>query len=46
MTELANKVYPNISSNHYKPNWMEGRAILAPTKKKVDVINNMISDVF
>ena len=41
MTVLFNKVYPNLANNHFKPNWMDGRAILAKTNKKVDAINNL-----
>ena len=46
MKILANKVYPNIAKNHLKTRWMDGRAILAPTNKKVDAINNLISETF
>ena len=46
MKILANKVYPNITKNHLKTRWMDGRAILAPTNKKVDAINNLISETF
>ena len=46
MKLLANKVYPNLANNHCRPSWMDGRAILAPTNKKVDAINNLISDSF
>ena len=46
MKILAEKVFPNIRQNHQKPNWMNGRAILAPTNKKVDSINNLISEYF
>ena len=46
MKKLANHVYPDLDQNHLKPSWMNGRAILAPTNKQVDVINNLISDSF
>ena len=46
MTLLADQVYPNMVENHLKTNWMDGRAILAPTNKKVDSLNNLISDSF
>ena len=46
MKELANHVYPDLVKNHLQHNWMNGRAILAPTNKKVDSINNLISESF
>ena len=46
MKLLADQVYPNMVDNHLKSSWMDGRAILAPTNKKVDSINNLISDSF
>ena len=46
MRELANHVYPNLNHNHSFPEWMDGRAILAPTNKQVDAINNLITDSF
>merc|ERR1712240_464336 len=46
MDKLANYVYPNISGNYSKPGWLDGRAILAPTNKQVDQINNAITDKF
>ena len=46
MTNLMNHVYPNIKSNHGKTGWLDGRAILAPTNKQVDQLNNLISEVF
>ena len=46
MKALAEKVYPNIGKNHQKIGWMDGRAILAPTNKKVTDINNLISESF
>ena len=46
MKILAEKVYPNLRQNHHKKDWMNGRAILAPTNKKVDSINNLISEYF
>ena len=46
MKTLADKVYPNIAKNHLKSTWMDGRAILAPTNKKVNAINNLISEAF
>ena len=46
MKLLADQVYPNLETNHLNPGWMEGRAILAPTNKQVDSINNLIVDTF
>ena len=46
MKQLADHVYPNLNHNYKKPGWMEGRAILAPTNAKVDIINDMITDSF
>ena len=46
MSSLADHVYPNLSRNINKDGWMEGRAILAPTNKQVDELNNMIADSF
>ena len=46
MKKLANHVYPDLKKNHLMSGWMDGRAILAPTNKKVDVINDLISDSF
>ena len=46
MKTLADQVYPNLKHNFRKKGWMDGRAILAPTNKQVDVINNLIADSF
>ena len=46
MKELAEHVFPNLIKNFENPRWMEGRAILAPTNKQVNDINNMITDFF
>ena len=43
---LADHVYPNLNNNFKVPEWMDGRAILAPTNKQVDAINNLIIDTF
>ena len=43
---LAEHVYPNLENNIFSPGWMDGRAILAPTNKQVDAINNQIIDGF
>ena len=31
---LADHVYPNLNNNFKVPEWMDGRAILAPTNKQ------------
>ena len=46
MSDLADHVYPNFSRNINKVGWMDGRAILAPTNKQVDELNNLIADTF
>ena len=43
---LTNHVYPDLQNNIMVPGWMNGRAILAPTNKQVDSINNLIIDSF
>ena len=46
MVSLANHVFPKLGLNSQKKDWMDGRAILAPTNKQVDQINNLISESF
>jgi ATP-dependent DNA helicase PIF1 len=46
MIALADHVYPNLTENIKISSWMDGRAILAPTNKQVDAINNLIIDTF
>ena len=46
MKSLAQYVYPDMNRNYKKKGWMDGRAILAPTNKQVDAINNLIADAF
>ena len=46
MQKLTEHVYPDLNKNFKKKGWMDGRAILAPTNKKVDEINNLITDMF
>ena len=46
MKSLADHVYPNINENFEKIVWLDGRAILAPTNKQVDQLNNLITDMF
>ena len=35
-------IYPNIEINSGNSNWLEGRAILAPTNRMVDRINQEV----
>ena len=46
MNKLADHVYPNLKENFNTNGWMEGRAILAPTNKQVDQLNDLITDKF
>ena len=46
MMKLVEHVYPNLIGNFSKNGWLSGRAILAPTNKQVDQINNLITDSF
>ena len=42
MEIFCRKVFPNLETNILDPKWLEGRAILAPTNKEVDTINDMM----
>ena len=42
LKEFCQKVFPNLNNNLSDPTWLEGRAILAPTNKQVDTINDLI----
>jgi hypothetical protein len=44
MKNLAEHVFPKLGDNLKSTGWMDGRAILAPTNKQVDKINDLISD--
>ena len=44
MKKFCKQVFPNIETQYNNPGWFEGRAILAPTNKEVDSINNMMQD--
>ena len=46
MRKLADHVYPELKKNFTEQGWMNGRAILAPTNKQVDEINDLITDSF
>ena len=42
MKKFCQKVFPDIEININTPGWLEGRTILAPTNKEVDVLNEVI----
>ena len=42
MKQFCRKVFNNLENNLIDPNWLEGRAILAPTNTQVDTINDLI----
>ena len=42
MKKFCQKVFPDIEVNINTPGWLEGRTILAPTNKEVDVLNDVI----
>ena len=42
MKQFCHKVFPNLENNLSDPSWLEERAILAPTNKQVDTINDML----
>ena len=44
MVNFCNKIFPNLADNIGDPNWIEGRAILAPTNKEVEMLNNILSE--
>ena len=42
VAELINKVFPDLKDNMKDPDWLPGRAILTPTNKAVDAINDIV----
>ena len=42
MKKFCQEVFPDIEANINTPGWLEGRTILAPTNKEVDVLNEVI----
>ena len=42
MIKFCDKVFPNIANNINNPDWLDGRTILAPTNKEVNMINNTL----
>ena len=43
MEQFCDKIFPNLATNIDDPNWINGRAILAPTNKEVQMLNEMLS---
>ena len=43
MGKFCEKIWPQLEENYTTPGYLEGRAILAPTNKKVDEINNLMT---
>ena len=43
MVQFCEKIFPNLPDNVGDPNWVEGRAILAPTNKEVQMLNDILS---
>ena len=44
MVHFCDKIFPNLADNIGDPNWIDGRAILAPTNKEVQMLNDILSD--
>ena len=44
MERFCREVFLDLTNNINLPGWLEGRAILTPTNKEVDMINNMVQD--
>ena len=44
MKRFTEMVFPNIEENMTDHSWLDGRAILAPTNKKVDELNDLVTD--
>lgn len=45
MKKFCQEIFPNLPDNYKVDTYMEGRAILAPTNRKVDTINDYLTDV-
>ena len=43
MVQFCDKIFPNMIDNINDPNWVEGRAILAPTNKEVQMLNDVLT---
>ena len=44
MIDFCSEIFPNLDRNLGDEKWLEGRAILAPTNREVDKINDMMVD--
>ena len=44
MDEFCDNIFPDLDSNIHDKRWLEGRAILTPTNREVDQINNHLVD--
>ena len=44
MKKFCQEIFPNMKTNIGNADWLKGRAILAPTNKEVDCLNNMMQD--
>ena len=42
MKKFCDEVFPDLNKNINNPSWLEGRAILTPTNKEVDAINDLM----
>ena len=42
MKTFCDEVFPDLNENIKNPSWLEGRAILTPTNKEVDAINDLM----
>lgn len=43
MRKFCEEIYPQLEKNYSDETYLEGRAILAPTNRKVDVINDFLT---
>ena len=43
MVKFCEKIFPDLADNIEDHNWIEGRAILAPTNKEVQMLNDILS---
>ena len=44
MAEFCEEIFPALNRNVGDEKWLEGRAVLAPTNREVDKINNLMTD--
>ena len=45
MHQFCKQIYPNIQTNLGTEGWMDGRCILAPTNKEVEMLNRVVSEM-